>query len=764
MICTASVCVLSPLVLQASDESTTATAAETTTSAPQELSFEDLAKQARPSIVLVRCQDRTGVEYGQGAGFVVDANGLIATARHTIGDGRDITVEFPDGTTKPVVAVHASTHQADICVIQVSAESLPALAISSDIETAQGREVAALGHPRGDRNVMVTGRVSGHQDIDGVRAVRLAMPIQPGNSGGPVLDRSGQVVGIVTLKSAIEDNVGYAVPSSILRELLSNPNPIPIERWRTIGALDPRQWSTVFGANWRQRASRITVDGISQAFGGRTLCLSEQALPSIPYDLAVHVKLDDERGAAGLVFHSDGANRHYGFYTSAGNIRLTRFNGPDVNSWTVLHDEPSPAYRPNDWNVLFVRFHEDRFECFVNGTKVVESRDQNLPIGKAGLASFRGTKAEFRRFAFGTNLLPEAVSPEAMAALKRATLLVDPDKPAPLSTIAELLNHDTHVSDFFEAEAKSLENRAKQLRTLAADVAAEKARRALAAELQLNNESSSAAPANGSPANDPTKVNLLKAALLLAKIDNPDIDVDSYVRRVDSMASDVRAMFDASASESDRIKKLDHYLFQELGLRGSRFEYDNRSNGYLNEVIDDREGLPITLAVLYMEIARRLDLKVVGVGLPGHFVVRFEPTDSNAPKETIDVFERGRRLSDEDIALIMSEAGFPNEERFRSAKSPREIIERMASNLLRRTEAERLDDDVLRYLETLVMLSPNDVEYRLKRLEMRYRSNRLQMALEDANWLISESPQGLNVEMIRDLRQKIEQSLETTAE
>jgi regulator of sirC expression with transglutaminase-like and TPR domain len=248
--------------------------------------------------------------------------------------------------------------------------------------------------------------------------------------------------------------------------------------------------------------------------------------------------------------------------------------------------------------------------------------------------------------------------------------------------------------------------------------------------------------------------------LLLAKIDNSDIDVDSYVKRVDMMANDVKSQLDASASEVDRIRKLDHYLFEEMGLHGSRFEYDNRSNGYLNEVIDDREGLPITLAVLYMEMARRLDLNVVGVGLPGHFVVRFEPTDSGIARETIDVFERGQRLAEEDVARILSEAGFPNEDRFRSAKTPKEIIERMASNLLRRAEAERADDDVLRCLETLVRLSPNDAEHRVKRLEMRYRTGRLAMALEDANWLIREAPPGLNVELIRELRQKIELTLE----
>ncbi|MFN9719603.1 MAG: transglutaminase family protein [Planctomycetota bacterium] len=735
-----------------------------TTASRPNLSFEELARQVRPSLVLVRCQDRTGAEFGQGAGFVVGANGLIATARHTIGDGRDITVEFPDGTVKPVVEVYASTHSADICVIRVDIEGLAALPVSKADETAQGSEVAALGHPRGDRNVMATGIVSGHQEIDGVRAVRLAMPIQPGNSGGPVVDRSGEVVGIVTLKSVVEDNVGYAVPGNLLRELLDHPNPIPMERWRTIGSLDPRQWKTVFGANWRQRAGRITVDGQSSSFGGRTLCLSQMELPKAPFDLSVLVRLDDERGAAGLVFHSDGLDQHYGFYPSAGNIRLTRFSGPDVNSWTVLFDEPVEAYRPGEWNLLLIRFLEGRFECYVNGRKVAESTDNQLATGHAGLASFRGTKAEFRRFDAGPDLLPKTPANEQTAVLQQAISAVQPGRPASPAIIESLLPLDSHVSEFMEREAKELEQKARMLRTLSADVAAEKTRRELAQELNLiltnpatPNDLSNATDTDAGPGRT---IDLLRAALLLAKIDNPDIHVEAYLRRVDIMADDVRAMLSSTSADTERIARLDQYLFQELGLRGSRFEYDNRSNSFLNEVIDDREGLPITLSVLYMELARRLDLTVVGVGLPGHFVVRFEPRDPSQPRETIDVFARGQRLSDAQISLLMSEAGFPDEQRFRAAKTPLEIIERMAANLLRRAESERVDEDVLRYLETLVMLSPTNLEYRIKRLEMRSRTGRLQLAIDDANWLIVEAPPGLNIEMIRELKQAAEEKLD----
>ena len=77
---------------------------------------------------------------------------------------------------------------------------------------------------------------------------------------------------------------------------------------------------------------------------------------------------------------------------------MTRFEGPDVFSWTILSQEPSPHYRPGEWNTLKVRLEKDRIRCFVNEHLVVESRDTGLPAGKVGLAKFRETRAEFRNF------------------------------------------------------------------------------------------------------------------------------------------------------------------------------------------------------------------------------------------------------------------------------------------------------------------------------------------------------------------------------
>ncbi|MFM7057442.1 MAG: transglutaminase family protein [Planctomycetota bacterium] len=716
--------------------------AEQASADPPNLSAEALAAQASKSLVVIRSTDRTGGELGLGTGFVISPDGLIATAWHVIGDGRDIRVELADGRTLPVATVHASSSQMDLAILRVEQLNLPPLPLSLEGRTPQGREIVALGHPEGFRNAIVSGVISGYQDIDGVEMLQLAMSIERGNSGGPVLDRQGRVVGIVTRKSALQDKLGFAIPVRLLRDLQTDPNPIPMARWATIGALDERIWQPLMGGNWKQRAGRILVSGEGRAFGGRTLCLHQKPLPERPFDLHVAVRLDDEQGAAGLVFHADGGDRHYGFYPSNGNLRLTRFDGPDVNSWTILHNAPHPAYRSQDWNVLTVRSLPDRFDCFVNGQLVVSSRDTALPPAKAGLASFRGTVAQFRRFESGSDLLPTVNATEHAERLRTFAENVRPERPVLDAELQQILPLGDAAVDFMAQEAQRLEQKSRRLKNLARDLHQTTVRNQLTDELAAQNR----------------KPDLLLCALLIARIDNPDVDPPVYIARLDHLADEVRSKLPPDATPATRLAELDRLLFQELGVRGSRQEYESPSNSYLNEVIDDREGIPISLSVLYIEMARRLNLNVVGIGLPGHFVVRYEPGD-NEPPQTIDVFERGKRLSEQDIRSILAAARFPDEPRFREPANTTAIIERMLMNLLSIAESRRDDDHVLALLETLTAVSPENVEYRAKRLEMRARTARIQMAIDDADWFIRTQPDGVDIERVRQLRQTLEEQL-----
>src|SRR6476660_24453 len=108
------------------------------------------------------------------------------------------------------------------------------------------------------------------------------------------------------------------------------------------------------------------------------------------------------------------------------------------------------------------------------------------------------------------------------------------------------------------------------------------------------------------------------------------------------MVDEIKHKLGANSSEAQKLAALNDYLFKDNGFHGSRTDYYHRANSYLSRVIDDREGLPITLSVLYIELASRLGLKVEGVGLPAHFVVRHVPADGEP--RLIDVFEGAKPL------------------------------------------------------------------------------------------------------------------------
>ena len=152
------------------------------------------------------------------------------------------------------------------------------------------------------------------------------------------------------------------------------------------------------------------------------LCLYQGNAPSLPYEIEVEVKLEEESGAAGLVFHADGKDTHYGFYPTGGSLRLTRFEGPSVFNWTILRTVDSPAYQPYEWNLLRIRLQEDgRMICSVNEEVVIDLRDQALIKGKVGFCKFREPTASFRNFRFAKRFPKSKVTPKVMSQVRKFT-------------------------------------------------------------------------------------------------------------------------------------------------------------------------------------------------------------------------------------------------------------------------------------------------------------------------------------------------------
>src|SRR5262245_6722774 len=697
---------------------------------------EQLAESVRKSVVVITTPGRDGKRQGLGSGFVVSADGLIATNLHVVGEGRPVTVNTADGRRYDVTMVHATDRTADLPLVRIDAQNLTPLELGDSDKLKQGQAVVAVGNPRGLTHSIVSGVVSGTREIDGRPMIQLAIPIEPGNSGGPLLDMQGRVQGVLTLKSLVTANLGFATPINALKPLLKKPNPVPIASWLTIGALDPDEWKPVGGARWTQRAGRLQVEGAGTGFGGRSLCLSGRPVPEPPFEVAVTVRLDDESGAAGLAFHADGGDKHYGFYPTGGQLRLVRFEGPDVLSWKILAQQQTPHYRPGDWNTIKVRVEKEKLLCYVNDQLVVESTDRGLTEGKVGLAKFRDTKAEFKNFQVGKKVESAAAPAEVATRVARKVENIAPTG-TPKPEMVEALEPDGPAGlAALRERARLLDQQAAQLRRLALAVHQKQVQAELAKLFQAKEDD----------------IDLAHAALLIARLDNDEVDVEAYRKEVDRMAKDIAAGLPKGADDRAKLDALNKYVFTTRGFHGSRGDYYHKSNSYLNEVIDDREGLPITLSVLYMELARRSGLKVVGVALPGHFVVRHEPEKGEG--QLIDVFDGGKPLSREDAEKRVEEAsGQPLKEEHLAAATKKAIVVRMLHNLLGLADRAEDREGMLRYFDTILAVEPDAGPERWNRALLRFQTGQRKEALEDVDWMLEHAPKGVDRDRLLELRQ-----------
>ena len=256
--------------------------------------------------------------------------------------------------------------------------------------------------------------------------------------------------------------------------------------------------------SWKQRAGIISAVGLGNGFGGRMLCLNQTKFPKLPYEIEVEVKLENESGAAGLVFHSDGKDRHYGFYPTNGSLRLTRFEGPNVFSWTILQTIPSEVYRLNQWNRLRVRLEENgRMICSVNGEVVIDLVDRGLESGQVGLCKFREPTARFRFFRVSKRFPKSKVTPaftNQVRKLVRPLLHRDFLEP---SEVDELVNMGNPTPQALRDHAMDLEKKAKEIKRLAGEVRERLVVEELAQSLRIEERGS---------------VDLLRSALLIAQL------------------------------------------------------------------------------------------------------------------------------------------------------------------------------------------------------------------------------------------------------
>jgi regulator of sirC expression with transglutaminase-like and TPR domain len=235
------------------------------------------------------------------------------------------------------------------------------------------------------------------------------------------------------------------------------------------------------------------------------------------------------------------------------------------------------------------------------------------------------------------------------------------------------------------------------------------------------------------------EINLAEAALLIARTEYPQLDLRGQLDHLDRLAARVRTRPDSSFPEN--IRALNELLFEVEGFSGDEEEYDDPRNSYLNEVLARKKGIPITLSVVYIEVASRRGIPVVGIGFPGHFLVKYL---AEAGEVFIDPFHQGAILSREDCAARLK-AQFGEEAELRpeylAASTPKQVLARMLSNLKGSYFRRRQFSKILPVIELALGIDPASRQELRDRGMVHFLMKRYAQAQSDFTAYLRLSPQ-----------------------
>lgn len=254
-------------------------------------------------------------------------------------------------------------------------------------------------------------------------------------------------------------------------------------------------------------------------------------------------------------------------------------------------------------------------------------------------------------------------------------------------------------------------------------------------------------------------IELARTALLVAAECDPNVDVERQVGILDEWAAELTARIDPAWNNLQKLARLRAFVFEELGFRGDRLDYYSPSNSLLHEVIERRRGIPLTLAIVMMELGWRIGIPFEGVGFPGHFLVRLtgEPSDL-----LLDPYKRGMSVHEEDCRKMLSDATggrLSFEQRLLASVTKREMIVRLLNNL-KGAYLRRGDDTLaLAAVDRLLVLDPEDLDEVRDRGLLKFRLGQWGAAIDDLVAYLEGTPEAADREAIEGhlvtLRQRI---------
>jgi regulator of sirC expression with transglutaminase-like and TPR domain len=254
-----------------------------------------------------------------------------------------------------------------------------------------------------------------------------------------------------------------------------------------------------------------------------------------------------------------------------------------------------------------------------------------------------------------------------------------------------------------------------------------------------------------------SRIDLARACLMIAQDAYPGLDVERYLGEIERMAIRLRARMPRSNAAEEKVMALNQFLFDDLGYWGNTDDYYDPRNSYLNEVIDRKTGTPISLAILYMELGRRIGLPLEGVSFPGHFLVRLrlrggmlvlDPFTGGVPQSEAELRERLQRVIPEGVAGGVAVGELPLEQ-FLEPASNRQILARVLRNLKGIYREKDKPERMLEVLNRMLVVAPDasselrDRGYVYRRLEC------WRPALKDLRDYVEREPEAPDLDDVR---------------
>lgn len=246
-----------------------------------------------------------------------------------------------------------------------------------------------------------------------------------------------------------------------------------------------------------------------------------------------------------------------------------------------------------------------------------------------------------------------------------------------------------------------------------------------------------------------------RAALELATIEFPGLTAEPFVAMLDSHAEELSRRLDSSSTGAEYVQRANQYLFEELGFTGNEQDYYSPRNSCLNEVLTTRTGIPITLSIVYMEIGRRLGKPIYGIGLPGHFLVRY---DDGFYCTYIDPFNGGKLLGPgQCIAVARKASGLElkADPRLLDPIDKGQIVLRMIHNLRRAYLARGSVNKAIEVMDLLIRINPRAADEYRNRGMLHAQGQNMTAARDDFERYLQLAPNAEDKQQVQEQLQSV---------